>query len=84
MNEANELENMEVMFQCSLKFPLVRNLLGIRADRYFAYTNQSWWLNLRSGLAVYLAAGILLILLVFLSRWSWRGDETPPAPPKPT
>ena len=41
--DINELQNAEVKFQISFKFPLARNLFNDRADLYFAYTNQSWW-----------------------------------------
>ena len=42
-DDVNELQNTEVKFQISFKFPLARNLFQDRADLYFAYTNTSWW-----------------------------------------
>lgn len=42
-SDAEELQDTEVKFQISFKFPLARNLFKNRTDLYFAYTNQSWW-----------------------------------------
>ncbi len=42
-DDARELQDTEVKFQISFKFPVVRNLFDDRANVYFAYTNQSWW-----------------------------------------
>lgn len=42
-NEGAEVQNTEVKFQFSLKFPLTRPLLDGRVGLFFAYTGQSWW-----------------------------------------
>lgn len=39
---------------------------------------------MRSDLALYLVAIVLLILPILLSRWLWRGGKTAPAATKPT
>lgn len=41
--EAQNLENTEVKFQISFKFPVSTPLFDDRARFYFAYTNLSWW-----------------------------------------
>lgn len=41
-------------------------------------------LIMRSALAVSLVAGVLLLWLVLLPRWWWRGGKTAPATPHPT
>jgi phospholipase A1 len=41
--DANVLEDTEIKFQISFKFPLARNLFDSRTDAFFAFTNQSYW-----------------------------------------
>jgi phospholipase A1 len=43
VENADALEENEVKFQISIKFPLARNLFNSNTDAYFAYTNQSYW-----------------------------------------
>jgi len=38
-----DLDDMEVKFQLSLKFPLAKSLIGNNGDLYAAYTNRSFW-----------------------------------------
>ncbi len=38
-----QLDNTEVKFQISFKFPVVKNLFGDNGDLYAAYTNRSFW-----------------------------------------
>ena len=38
-----ELDQYEVKFQCSMKFPVFEDLFGEQAILYFAYTNLSFW-----------------------------------------
>lgn len=45
------LENNEVKFQISFKFPLMRNLFNSNVDAYFAYTNQSYWQLYADGIS---------------------------------
>jgi len=40
---ADAVEENEVKFQMSFKFPVARNLFDTNADLMFAYTNQSYW-----------------------------------------
>jgi phospholipase A1/A2 len=42
-SDADAIEDTEVKFQISFKFPLARNLFDTNTDAYFAYTNQSYW-----------------------------------------
>jgi phospholipase A1 len=37
------LDDAELKFQISFKFPIVRNIFGDNGDLYFAYTNRSFW-----------------------------------------
>lgn len=37
------VDNAEVKFQISFKFPLMYNVFGDNGHLYFAYTNQSYW-----------------------------------------
>ena len=39
----DRLQNLEVKFQLSIKFPVVEGVLGDRGTLYFAYTNLSFW-----------------------------------------
>ncbi len=41
--EAISLDDTEVKFQISFKFPVVKNLFGNNGDLYAAYTNRSFW-----------------------------------------
>ena len=38
-----DLNDTEVKFQISFKFPIVKNLFGDNGDLYAAYTNRSFW-----------------------------------------
>jgi len=38
-----DLDNEEIKFQFSLKFPIIENLFGESGTFYFAYTNLSFW-----------------------------------------
>ena len=38
-----ELDNNEIKFQLSVKFPLAENLFGKKGSLQFAYTNLSFW-----------------------------------------
>ncbi len=39
----DQLDNTEIKFQISFKFPVMQDLFGDNGDLYFAYTNQSYW-----------------------------------------
>lgn len=42
-NEDTSMQDVEVKFQISFKFPIVRNIFGDNGHLYFAYTNRSFW-----------------------------------------
>jgi len=70
-----ELDNHEIKFQLSVKFPIAENLFGVHGSLQFAYTNLSFWqaYNNQSSSSFRETVHEPEIFLIFENEWETLG-----------